>query len=80
MTGPVKPRQLESVDVQQRAGFGPFIAARALRALATSLARHAIAAQNLPDRRAVPAAEKLQLHRPQLFLSRATRNARSLRR
>ena len=56
--------QLEGVDVQQRAGLGPLIAPRGLRALAAALTRHAVALEDLPDRRAMPAREELQLHRP----------------
>src|SRR3954453_8892392 len=64
VTGPVEPRQLERVDVQQRPRLGPLIAPRGLRALGAPLTRHAVTRQDLPDRRAMPAGQPRQAHRP----------------
>ena len=68
VAGPVELGQLERVDVQQRAGLGPLIAARGLRPLAATLARHAVTLEHLPDRRAMPPGQELQLHRPPVGL------------
>src|SRR4051794_851406 len=64
VAGPVELGQLEGVDVQQRAGFGPLIAPAAGRPLGAPLTADAVALEDLPDRRAMPPAEELQLHRP----------------
>src|SRR6476469_4828 len=61
---PVEFRQLERVDVQQRSGLGPLITTRALRTHGAALAAHAVAVEDLPDRRAMTPAKQLQLHRP----------------
>ena len=62
---PVELRQLERVDVQQRPGLGPLIAAAcSAAALAAPPARDAMTRQHLVDRRAMPAGQELQLHRP----------------
>src|SRR4051794_34595727 len=66
--GPLELRQLEGVDVQQRAGLGPLIASRAGRPLAASLAADAVALEHLVDRRTMPASQELQLHRPPVGL------------
>src|SRR5215210_802901 len=62
--GPVELRQLERVDVQQGASLGPLIATAAVAVLAAAPARDAVTREHLPDRRAMPAGQELQLHRP----------------
>ena len=67
-------RQLEAVDVQQRAGLRPLVAACRLALRASAALRAAVAAQDPPDRRAVAAAEELQAHPPPVrALARASR-------
>jgi len=63
VTGPIEAGKLERVDVQQRAGLGPFVALGGLRALGAPSPRDAVACENLVDRRAMAACEELQLQR-----------------
>ena len=72
---PVELGQLERVDVQQRPGLGPLIAPRGLRALAAPLTTDAVTLEHLPDRRAVPAGQPRQAHRPPVGLRSASRIA-----
>ncbi len=65
----------EGVDVQQRAGLGPLIAAGGLARLAAAPARDAVTAQDLPAGRAVPTGERRQRIGPQLVLARASKMA-----
>jgi hypothetical protein len=68
VAGPVELRQLEGIDVQQRAGLGPLIAPGRLPRLAAPLPAHAVALEHLPARRAVPAGQPRQAHRPPIGL------------
>src|SRR3954447_19432675 len=63
VAGPVELGQLKSIDVQQRARFGPLVAPGRRRAFGAPLTADAVALEDLPDRRAMPAGQKLQLHR-----------------
>src|SRR4051794_22524860 len=66
--GPPEPWALGGVDVQQRPGLGPFVSPRALRAFGASLTTDAMTLQHLPARRAMPAGEPRQAHRPPVRL------------
>ena len=61
--GLAKARQADRVDVDERARAGPLIAAHKWP-WARAPAREPVADEDLVDRRAVPTAEKLQLHPP----------------
>src|SRR4029078_7136740 len=57
MPGLIELGQLEAVDVPQRVGFGPFVAAVGLPRSRALAPRAAMARQDLPDRRAMPAGQ-----------------------
>ena len=85
MPGAVKALHRERVDVQQRSGLRPLITAMRL-ALAAAPARDPVALEHLVDRRAMPAAQHRQAHRPpirpracpqNLLLGRVTQRPRT---
>lgn len=74
VTGAVELGHREGVDVQQRTGLGPFVATAGLTSRRSPALRAAGAAQDLPHRRAVPAAKPGQAHRPPVRLGPCPEN------
>src|SRR5690606_33038472 len=64
----VELRGRKRVDVQQGAGLGPLITSRSRAGPAAAPVADAVAPQNLPDRRARPARQPRQPHRPPVRL------------